>query len=164
MSPGSQNGSGYEQACSSLRSRRPACPSLASLAGAGIGVAVGGWANYAAAVVLAGVGVLMLRSGDGEDEEKKLQLLESARGWAVVVLGLGISVDRAGHWIGVGLLRLPFLLLIGLIAAQAFLAAQLGLRLGSHLAERAREAVGKVAGALLVFAALLIVAEKLIQA
>jgi manganese efflux pump family protein len=140
-------------------------PVIGFLAGAGIGVAVGGWANYAAAVVLAAVGVLMLRPDDGEeDEEQKLRLLESARGWAVVVLGLGISVDELAIGFGVGLLRLPFLLLIGLIAAQAFLAAQLGLRLGSHLAERAREAVGKVAGALLVFAALLIVAEKLIQA
>jgi len=75
-----------------------------------------------------------------------MRLLESARGWSVVLLG-------------VGLLRLPLLLLIGLIAVQALLAAQLGMRLGSRLAESARQAAGRVAGLLLVLAAALLVAE-----
>jgi Mn2+/Fe2+ NRAMP family transporter len=51
--------------------------------------------------------------------------------------------------------------LIGLIAVQAFLAAQLGMRLGSRLAENAREAAGRVAGVLLILAAVLVVAEHL---
>lgn len=135
-------------------------PIIGFVAGAGLGIAVGGWANYAAAVVLAAVGVFMLRADHGEDvEEQRLRLLESARGWAVVLLGLGISVDELAIGFGVGLLRLPFLLLIGVIAVQAFLAAQLGMRLGSRVAENAREAAGRVAGILLVLAAGLLVAE-----
>jgi putative Mn2+ efflux pump MntP len=137
-------------------------PLIGFLVGAGIGAAVGAWANYIAAAVLAVIGIMMLRSGDGdEDDEQKVRLLESARGWSIVVLGVGISVDELAVGFGVGLLRLPLLLLIGLIAVQAFLAAQLGMRLGSRLAENAREAAGRVAGVLLILAAVLVVAEHL---
>jgi putative Mn2+ efflux pump MntP len=134
-------------------------PVIGFLAGAGLGVAVGGLANYIAAGVLAVVGVVMLWRQDDEDEEQRMRLLESARGWAVLVLGLGISVDELAIGFGVGLLRLPFLLLIALIAVQAFLASQLGLRLGSRVAENAREAAGRIAGLLLLVAALVLVAE-----
>jgi putative Mn2+ efflux pump MntP len=140
-------------------------PLVGFLGGAAIGAAIGGWANYLAAAVLAVIGVLMLRSGDAEDDdERKVQLLESARGWPVLVLGLGISVDELAIGFGVGLLRLPLLLLIGLIAVQAFLAAQLGMRLGSRLAENARQAAGRIAGLLLILAALLVVAEHIAAA
>jgi putative Mn2+ efflux pump MntP len=135
-------------------------PLVGFLGGAAIGAAVGGWANYLAAAVLAVIGVWMLRSGDdGDDDETKLRLLESARGWSIVVLGVGISVDELAVGFGIGLLRLPLLLLMVLIALQAFLAAQIGLRLGSRLAENARQAAGRIAGILLLVAALLVVAE-----
>jgi putative Mn2+ efflux pump MntP len=102
----------------------------------------------------------MLRPGDGEeDDEQKLRLLETARGWSVVVLGVGISVDELAVGFGVGLLRLPLVLLIVLIALQAFLAAQLGMRLGSRVAENARHAAGRVAGALLILAAIVVLGE-----
>jgi manganese efflux pump family protein len=137
-------------------------PVVGFIAGAGIGLAIGGWANYLAAAVLAVIGILMLRSGDAEEgDERNLRLLDSARGWSILVLGVGISVDELAVGFGVGLLRLPFLLLIGLIAVQAFIAAQLGMRLGSRLAESARAAAGRVAGLLLVVAAALLVIEHL---
>jgi putative Mn2+ efflux pump MntP len=139
-------------------------PVIGFLAGAGIGLAIGRWADYIAAAVLAVTGILMLRpqgDDDDEDEERKLRLLESARGWAVVVLGLSISLDELAIGFGVGLLQLPLLLLIGLIAVQAFVAAQLGMRLGFHLAERARRAAGRLAGILLLLAAVLVIGESL---
>jgi manganese efflux pump family protein len=143
-------------------------PIVGFLAGAGIGTAIGRWADYAAAAVLAVTGVWMLRQGGGgeedEDEEHKVRLLQSVRGWAVVLLGLSVSVDELAIGFGVGLLRLPLLLLVGLIAVQAFLAAQLGMRLGSHLAERTKGLAERLAGGLLVLAALLVVAERLFQA
>ena len=134
-------------------------PVIGFLAGAGLGVAVGGLANYFAGGVLAAVGLLMLLRKDDQDEEQKVRLLESARGWAAVVLGLGISVDELAIGFGVGLLRLPFLLLIVLIAVQAFIAAQLGMRIGSRVADNTRETAGRIAGLLLILAALLLVAE-----
>jgi putative Mn2+ efflux pump MntP len=138
-------------------------PVAGFVAGAGIGGAIGRWADYLAAAVLAAAGVWILRPGGGEAEEaaQKVRLLESSRGWAIVVLGLSISIDELAIGFGVGLLGLPLLLLVGVIAAQAFIAAQLGMRLGSHLAERSRRSVGQIAGALLLLAALLVAAEKL---
>lgn len=59
-----------------------------------------------------------------------------------------------------GLLRLALLLLVILIAAQAFFAAQLGMRLGARLAERTRESGEKIAGLLLAVGGILIVVEK----
>jgi putative Mn2+ efflux pump MntP len=135
-------------------------PLVGFLAGAAIGSVIDGWATYVAAAVLAVIGVVMLLTGDGdEDDEQKLRLLETARGWSIVVLGVGISVDELAVGFGVGLLRLPLLLLVALIAAQAFVAAQVGMRLGSRLAESARQAAGRIAGLLLIAAAVLVAVE-----
>jgi manganese efflux pump family protein len=138
-------------------------PVIGFLVGAGLGGVIGPYADYFAAVVLAATGIWMLRLGGGEEEqdEQRMRLLESARGWAIVVLGLSISLDELAIGFGVGLLRLPLILLVAVIAIQAFVAAQLGMKLGSRLAQKAREAAEKVAGALLVIAGLLVVVEKL---
>jgi putative Mn2+ efflux pump MntP len=133
-------------------------PVVGFIVGAGIGAAVGGWAAYFAAAVLAVIGVVMLRPSD-DDVGRNLRLLASAQGWAILALGLGISVDELAVGFGVGLLRMPFFLLIALIAGQAFLAAQLGMRLGSRLADSARQAAGRFAGILLILAAVLVIAE-----
>jgi putative Mn2+ efflux pump MntP len=141
-------------------------PVVGFLVGSGIGGAIGAWADYFAAAVLAATGAWMLRpGGDEADEgEQKVRLLESARGWAIVLLGLSVSVDELAIGFGVGLLRLPLLLLVALIALQAFLAAQLGMRLGSRLAEKAKRAAAQLAGGMLVLAAVLVVVEKLVLA
>jgi len=140
-------------------------PLVGFLVGAGLGSIIGKSADYIAAAVLAvtGAWILWPRGGREEDEERKVRLLESARGWAIVVLGLSISLDELAIGFGVGLLRLPLILLVTLIAAQAFLAAQLGMRLGSRIAEKAREAAEKVAGGLLLVASGLVVLEKLLS-
>lgn len=140
-------------------------PVIGFLVGAGIGGVIGRWGDYLAAAVLAATGAWMLRPGGDEakEAEHNVRLLESTRGWAIVLLGLSISVDELAIGFGVGLLRLSLVLLVALIAVQAFFAAQLGMRLGSRLAEKARQAAGQLAGALLVFAALLVLAGKLVQ-
>jgi manganese efflux pump family protein len=139
-------------------------PLVGFLVGAGLGGIIGQWSDYLAAVVLAAAGAWMLRPATGEDDEvQSVRLLESARGWTIIVLGLGISLDELAIGFGVGLLRLPLVLLVILIALQAFLAAQLGLRLGSRLAEKTRSAAEKLAGALLLAAAVIVVAEKLLR-
>jgi putative Mn2+ efflux pump MntP len=140
-------------------------PVVGFLVGTGLGSIIGQWADYVAVAVLAVTGVWMLwpRGGEEEPEERKVRLLESARGWAILVLGLSISLDELAIGLGVGLLRLPLILLITLIAVQAFLAAQLGMRLGSRIAEKAREAAEKFAGVLLLVAAALVVVEKLLK-
>jgi putative Mn2+ efflux pump MntP len=136
-------------------------PLVGFFVGAGLGSVIGPYADYAAALVLAGAGGWMLRPGkEDEEEERKVRLLESARGWAIAGLGLSISLDELAIGFGVGLLRLPLVLLVFLIAAQAFFAAQLGMRLGSRLADKTRESAEKIAGLLLVIGGVLIVVEK----
>jgi putative Mn2+ efflux pump MntP len=137
-------------------------PLVGFLVGAGIATGIGQWADFAAAAVLVLTAVFILRPGsDDDDEEQRVRLLESARGWAVVVLGLSISLDELAIGFGVGLLRLPLALLVVLIAAQAFIAAQLGMRLGAHLAERTKQIAERLAGALLLLAAALIMGQSL---
>ena len=140
-------------------------PVVGFAVGTGLGTFIGQWADYIAAIVLAGTGAWILwpRRGEEDEEERKVRLLESARGWAILVLGLSISLDELAIGFGVGLLRLPLILLVTLIAAQAFLAAQLGMRLGSRIAENAREAAEKFAGGLLLMAAGFVIVEKLLS-
>jgi manganese efflux pump family protein len=149
-----------------LTSFEAGMPIAGFLAGAAIGGAISRWSDYIAAAALAAAGVWMLRAGGAEDEEAEtnVRLLESARGWAIVFLGLGISLDELAIGFGVGLLRLPLLLVVGLIAIQAFVAAQLGMRLGSHIAQGARQAAGRLAGVLLLSGAVLVAGGKLVGA
>lgn len=139
-------------------------PVIGFLLGSAVGTAVGQVGDYIGAAVLALVGIWMLRPGseDSEEaEEQKVKLLEAAQGWMIIGLGLSISVDEFAIGLGAGLLGLPLVVLIILIAAQAFIAAQLGMRLGSYFAEERRELAEKVAGGLLLVAAALIVGEKI---
>jgi putative Mn2+ efflux pump MntP len=147
-----------------LSSFEAGMPVIGFLAGAGFGAAAGQWSAYVAAAVLAAVGAWMLwpRGADRDDEQVQLRLLQAARGWAMVALGLSISLDELAIGFGIGLLALPLLALVVLIAVQAFIAAQLGLRLGSRIAERAKHAAQRLAGALLLAAAVLVLAEKLL--
>ena len=135
-----------------------AMPVVGLLIGHALGRALGSVADYVAIALLVGVGLLMLR--DGDDDPGRLI---DARGLAVLALGVSISLDELAIGFGVGLLRLPLILLVTLIAVQAFFAAQLGMRLGSRIAEKARGAAEKFAGGLLVVAAGLVVVEKLLS-
>ena len=82
-------------------------------------------------------------------------------GLVLVALGLSISLDELAIGFTIGLLHLRLWLAIVLIGAQAFIVAQLGLRLGARLSEKLRERAEQVAGLALIGLALLLVAEKL---
>ncbi len=135
-------------------------PFVGFLIGSGIGTAVGSFSDYAAAAVLVAVGVFMLWPRDEDDEGEKVMLLQRARGAAIIGLGLGISLDELAIGFGGGLLRLPLLVLALLIGAQAFLAAQIGMRVGARLGGEAREWAERVAGVLLIGAGVLVVVER----
>jgi manganese efflux pump family protein len=127
---------------------------LGSLAGG----LVGGAADYAAIVLLAGLGIWILRPGSDDDEEEKLQSLGKATGIAAIGLGLSISLDELAMGVSLGLLHLPVVPALVLIGIQALVASQLGLRLGSRISERSRERSEKAAGIiLLLLAAFLLV-------
>ena len=124
-------------------------PLVGLIVGSVVGGAVGQYADFAAAAVLIALGVFMLLSRDS-DEDEKAELLSRTRGLAVVGLGVSISLDELAIGFTLGLVKAPVPLAVALIAAQAFVIAQLGFRLGARVGDTVREGAERVAGGLLV--------------
>ena len=128
-----------------------AMPVIGLLSGRLAGGLVGSAGDYLAIALLGLLGIWMLRpGGDGEEEEEKLALLGRATGPAMIALGLSISLDELAMGVSLGLLRLPVVPALVLIGAQALIASQLGLRLGSRFSDRNRERSEKLAGLVLL--------------
>lgn len=136
-------------------------PVVGLFIGHGIGSLLGRFAGYTAAVVIGVAGFLALRAGRDEGkEEQRLKLLAHARGLAVVDLGISISVDELAVGVSLGLLQVPVVFAVIFLGVQAFAAAQLGLWLGGRLDEALREGAERVAGLILIAAAIALVALK----
>jgi putative Mn2+ efflux pump MntP len=137
-------------------------PLIGLAAGAPLARAIGDTANYVAAGAVIAIGAWMLLHGESEAEEQKAERLISARGAAMLGLGISISLDELAIGFSLGLTHLPLIPVIVGIGVQAFLAAQLGLRLGTRVAERHREAAERLAGIVLVSLGLFLIIERLI--
>jgi putative Mn2+ efflux pump MntP len=131
-------------------------PVIGLLIGAGLGRAIGGWSEYLAIAALAGLGAYMLFGRNENDE--RVQKLISSRGVAVIGLGLSVSMDELAIGFTLGLLNVPIVPAVVLIAAQAFVVSQIGFALGGKISEAAREGTERLAGAVLIMigAALLV--------
>ena len=136
-------------------------PLIGLALGAPLGAAIGGAADYLAISVLLAFGLYTLL-GRERDEEETLGQLTRMHGLGAIVLGLSISLDELAIGFTLGLLRLPAGLVIVLIALQAFILAQLGLRLGSRLSEHVREGAERLAGAALTGLGIVLLTEKLL--
>jgi len=79
----------------------------------------------------------------------------------LLALGIPISLDELASGFTIGLLHLSLWLAVVLIGLQAFLFAQVGLRLGARLNETLRERAEQLAGLALVGLAMLLGVEKL---
>jgi putative Mn2+ efflux pump MntP len=137
-------------------------PLIGLALGAPLGHAIGGAADYGAIAVLIALGLYLLLAPEEEEEERRIANLAGARGAAALLLGLSVSLDELAIGFILGLLRLPAALVISLIAAQAFIVTQVGLRLGARLSERLREAAERIAGLALAGLGVVLLAEKLI--
>ena len=127
-------------------------PVIGLLVGAGLGQVIGGWSEYIAIAALAGLGAYMLFGPEDKDEARVQGLLRTG-GLAVVGLGLSISLDELAIGFTLGLLRVPIVPAIGLIAAQAFVVSQVGFSLGGRIGEATREGAERLAGAVLILIA-----------
>jgi manganese efflux pump family protein len=137
-------------------------PIIGIVAGRAAGRLLGDWAEYGGIAFLFIAGLLLLWPGKDEDgEAKRLNLLAHARGWAVLGLGMSISIDELTIGLSAGLIGLSIVATIVWIAIQAFAAAQLGLRFGSHMGEAARERAEWVAGAMLILVAIVLLVLRL---
>jgi putative Mn2+ efflux pump MntP len=135
-------------------------PLIGLALGAPLGNAIGSAADYIAIGILLAFGVYTLL-GSEQDEQERLGRLTRMHGVGALLLGVSISLDELAIGFTLGLLRLPAGLVIVLIALQAFIVAQLGLRLGSRLSERLREGAERLAGAALTGLGLVLLGEKL---
>jgi putative Mn2+ efflux pump MntP len=137
-----------------------AMPLIGLALGRALGSIVGEAADYIAMAVLASVGAWMIVHED--DEAETAARFVGGRGLALVAIGISISLDELAMGFTIGLLHLPIWLAIVLIGVQAFVVAQLGLRLGTCTSEHARENVERLAGAALIGLALLLGVEHLV--
>ena len=138
-----------------------AMPLLGLAVGRGLGSLIGSAADWAAVAILAALGLFMLVADDDEGERgDRLTGLAEGRGLAMVALGISISLDEFAIGFTIGLLHLVIWVAILLIGAQAFAAAQAGLRLGSRLKPAAQETAERLAGAALIALALLLAIER----
>jgi len=135
-------------------------PLIGLALGAPLGSAIGGGADFIAIGVLLAFGLYTLLTPE-RNEEQRLARLSQLSGVGALLLGVSISLDELAIGFTLGLLRLPAGLVIILIALQAFVVAQLGLRLGSRLSERLREGAERLAGAALSALGMVLLAEKL---
>jgi putative Mn2+ efflux pump MntP len=137
-------------------------PLIGLALGAPLGHAIGDSADYVAIGVLLAFGLYTLL-GSEEREERAIARLSNAPGTgAVLLLGLSISLDELAIGFTLGLLRLPVALVIALIAVQALILTQLGIRLGARLSERMREGAERLAGLALTALAIVLLVEKLV--
>ena len=106
--------------------------------------AVSSDAALIAGTALVVLGVAMLR---GEDEgEQRARGIASAHGLAVLALGVAISLDELAVGFTFGLLHVDVPQAVVLIAAQALVVAQLGMRFGTRLNEAWGERAEALAG------------------
>jgi putative Mn2+ efflux pump MntP len=135
-------------------------PLVGLAAGAPLAHAIGHVADYLAAGVLMVLGGWLLLHDDDDDEAAKAGQLSSARGLAVIGLGVSISLDELAVGFSLGLTHLPVAAVIAAIAIQALIATQLGLHLGARIGERIREGAERLAGvALLLLGLYLLIAR-----
>lgn len=137
-------------------------PAVGVLIGKGLGEFLGHFAGYTAAVIIAIAGLLMLLPGKKEDKEaKRMKLLAHTRGLAIIDLGISISIDEIAVGLSLGLLGVSLPVIMVFLGVQAFVASQLGLKLGTKLSDKTRDGAEKVAGILLIVVAGALVALKL---
>ncbi len=136
-------------------------PLLGLALGAPLGQTIGPAADYAAGAVLVAVGAFALVLTD-RDEEQRAARLTSMDGWRSVLLGLSVSLDELALGFTLGLLRVPIVPVIALIAAQALVVSQVGLRLGGRLGPRSREGAEALAAVALVLIGIVVVGVKVL--
>jgi putative Mn2+ efflux pump MntP len=140
-----------------------AMPLIGVALGAPLGETVGGAADYIAAGLLVVLGIYVIREGadDDGDEGRRLLAMTQRGVYPALALGLSISLDELAIGFSAGLLRLPLLPLVIAVGVQAFVATQIGVRLGERVGSRWAEAAQRIAGVALIVLGGILLIERL---
>jgi putative Mn2+ efflux pump MntP len=135
-------------------------PLIGLAAGTGLARVIGSVADYVAAAAVVGLGIFMLLHRENSDEAEKVGRLNATHGFAIITLGISISLDEFAIGFSLGLVRLPVVPVIIAIALVALGASQLGLALGSRVSERFRERAEQLAAVALILLGAYLIAER----
>lgn len=127
--------------------------------GAPLGRSIGSAADFLAVGILIAFGLYTLLAAENEE---RIRELAQPQGLRSLALGVSISVDELAIGFTLGLLRLPVVLVITLIAVQTVLVTQLGLRLGHRLSDQLRERAEQLAGVGLTSLGLVLLVEQIV--
>jgi putative Mn2+ efflux pump MntP len=130
-------------------------PAIGLLAGTVLSTWIGDWAFLIGLLAMAGLGVYLLIE---DDEEPPIG--EALKGWGLLLTGLSISIDELAVGVSFGLLDFPVWTTLAFLAIQAFVFTYLGLAFGAKLKPWLGEAAEKIAGVVLIAAALLLAVGK----
>jgi len=122
-------------------------PAVGLLVGSVLGHAIGDAADYLAGALLIGYALYVLVRS--QDEDEGAAEMATTRGWAMVLLGLSVSMDELAVGFTLGLSRVPVVPALLLIALQAFVVTQVGIRVGARISARFREETQRAAGVIL---------------
>jgi putative Mn2+ efflux pump MntP len=135
-------------------------PAVGLLLGVPLGQALGHWAGYVAGVLLIGIGGWMWwhergerarkNDQDGDEDDEAARIMSAATGstWGLVALALSISLDELAVGFSLGLLGLPLIPILLLIALQALLLSLVGQWIGKHAGQRLGAFVEQLVGPL----------------
>ena len=135
-------------------------PLIGLAAGGGLARVIGSAADYVAAAAVIGLGALMLLRPEEAEEAERVGRLNATHGFAIITLGISISLDEFAIGFSLGLVRLPVAPVIIAIAIVALVASQLGLALGSRLSERFRERAEQIAAIALILLGAYLAADR----
>ena len=137
-------------------------PVIGLLVGVGLGRVIGDWSEYVAIAALVVLGAYMLWARP--DDEERVQKLATSHGPAMIAVGLSVSLDELAIGFSLGLLNVPIVPAIVLIAAQAFIVSQVGFALGGRIGEATREGAERLAGAVLIVIAGALLVGRILRA
>jgi manganese efflux pump family protein len=106
---------------------------------------------------------MLVQNEDSPEEQEKAARLGRTHGFAILALGLSISLDEFAIGGSLGLVRLPAVPVVIAIAIVASLACQLGLTLGSRISGRFRERAQNLAAVALILLGAYLLAERLLS-
>jgi manganese efflux pump family protein len=137
-------------------------PLVGFLIGSRLGNAIGGAADYIAGILLILLGLYMLVKEDEDDELQAVSQMAATHGLALIGLGISVSLDELAIGFSVGLLGISIGVAVVLIALQAFVVTQLGVRLGARVGEGIREGAERLAGVALLLLGVFIIGARVV--